>query len=76
MEPDDLERAMFFERAKEEAEQACETDPNDASALTRWGGALLELAHFRQGHDAFDMIDQASFAAISASLDCSPIDKV
>lgn len=58
MEPDDLERAIFFERARDEAEQAVEKDSNDASALTRWGGALLELAHFRQGHDAFDMIDQ------------------
>ena len=26
-------------------------------ALTRWGGALLELAHFRQGEDSFTMID-------------------
>lgn len=57
MEPDELERVIFFERAKEEAEQAFEKDPRDASALTRWGGALLELAHFRQGHDAYDMIE-------------------
>ena len=28
--------------------------------LTRWGGTLLELAHFRQGADAYDMIDQVS----------------
>jgi len=27
-------------------------------ALTRWGGALLELAHFRQGEDAYRMIEQ------------------
>ena len=31
-------------------------------ALTIWGGALLELAHFRQGQDAYDMIQQASHA--------------
>lgn len=60
MEPDDLERQIFFERAREEAEQAWEADNTDTSALTRWGGALLELAHFKQGHDAFDMIDQVS----------------
>jgi len=59
MEPDELERVIFFERAKEEAELAVERDPRDSSALTRWGGALLELAHFRQGHDAYDMIELA-----------------
>lgn len=60
MEPDDHEREMFFEHARAEAEQTCEKDPSDASALTRWGGALLELAHFRQGHEAFDMIEQVA----------------
>ena len=29
-------------------------------ALTRWGGALLELAHFRQGEDAREMIKEVS----------------
>jgi hypothetical protein len=28
-------------------------------ALTKWGGALLELAHFRQGNEAYDMIEEA-----------------
>ena len=28
-------------------------------ALTRWGGALLELAHFRQGPEAYAMIQEA-----------------
>ena len=27
--------------------------------LTRWGGALLELAHFKQGPEAVDMIEAA-----------------
>lgn len=56
---DELERMIFFEQAKEQAEQDYEKNSTDTSALTRWGGALLELAHFRQGHEAFDMIDQA-----------------
>lgn len=30
-----------------------------AQALTRWGGALLELAHFRQGPEAVEYIDLA-----------------
>lgn len=28
-------------------------------ALTKWGGALLELAHFRQGNEAYEMINGA-----------------
>jgi hypothetical protein len=27
-------------------------------ALTRWGGALLEMAHFSQGQDAVDKIEE------------------
>ena len=27
-------------------------------ALTRWGGALLELAHFKQGGEASEMINE------------------
>ena len=27
-------------------------------ALTKWGGALLELAHFRQGNEAYEMIEE------------------
>lgn len=30
-------------------------------ALVRWGGALLELAHYKQGGESTDMIQQASF---------------
>ena len=33
--------------------------PGPPQALTKWGGALLELAHFRQGNEAYDMIEEA-----------------
>jgi len=32
---------------------------NFLQALTKWGGALLELAHFRQGGEAYEMIEDA-----------------
>lgn len=56
--PDDLSRMIFFEQAKDQAEQEVAKNPRDVSALTRWGGALLELSHFRQGHDAAFMMDE------------------
>lgn len=56
---EDMQRLIFFEQAREQAQQAYARDSTDASALTRWGGALLELAHFRQGEEARDMIKQA-----------------
>lgn len=33
--------------------------PPHPQALTKWGGALLELAHFRQGAEAYEMIEEA-----------------
>lgn len=33
-------------------------------ALTRWGGALLELAHFQQGEEARRMIREVSPAVL------------
>lgn len=34
-----------------------------AQALTKWGGALLELAHFRQGGEAAEMIEEVGGVA-------------
>jgi hypothetical protein len=50
---------MFFEQAREAAEREFAADGSDALALTKWGGALLELAHFRQGAEAAEMIEEA-----------------
>ena len=54
---EDLERLMFFEQAREQAEQDWKKNNKDAQALTRWGGALLELAHFHQGPKAVELIN-------------------
>lgn len=50
---------LFFEEARQRAEIEHQQNPRDAQVLTRWGGALLELAHFRQGPEAVDMIEDA-----------------
>merc|ERR1719316_2504281 len=52
MSREDMERLMFFEQARGEAEADWKKNKKDARALTRWGGALLELAHFQQGPQA------------------------
>ena len=36
------------------------TGPNFVQALVRWGGALLELAHYKQGSESVDMIQLVS----------------
>lgn len=56
---EELEKLMFFEQHREAAEADWRANNNDAQALTRWGGALLELAHFRQGSDSVELIEQA-----------------
>lgn len=56
---EEVERMLFFEDARARAEMEHKTNPNDAQVLTRWGGALLELAHFRQGPEAVEMIEEA-----------------
>ena len=56
---EEVERMLFFEDARARAEAEHKQNPKDAQVLTRWGGALLELAHFRQGPEAVDMIEEA-----------------
>lgn len=36
-------------------------------ALVRWGGALLELAHYKQGSESTDMIEQVRCSIGSAA---------
>lgn len=37
-----------------------ELSVGNVQAIIRWGGALLELAHFQQGPQANEMIDEAA----------------
>lgn len=45
--------------------------PNTLQVLTRWGGALLELAHFKQGPEAVEMIELA-VAKFEQALSINP----
>ena len=55
----DHDRHEFYERARAQAEQDFKRDPKDAHALTRWGGALLELANFSPGEKAGELVEDA-----------------
>lgn len=56
---EELERLIFFQAAKEQAMLEVKKNPKDVQALIRWGGALLELAHLKQGHESIVCIEQA-----------------
>ena len=68
---EELERMQFFEQARARAEQDHKANPSDAQVLTRWGGALLELAHFKQGPEAVQMIELA-VSKFEAALAINP----
>ena len=57
---DDMERIIFFEQAKEAAHADVEKNPRDATALTQLGGALLELSHFQNMPESYQMIQEVS----------------
>ncbi|XP_050235125.1 mitochondrial import receptor subunit TOM20-like [Mercurialis annua] len=52
----DFDRILFFEHARKTSEATYAKDPLDADNLTRWGGALLELAQFQNVPDSKKMI--------------------
>ncbi|KAJ8750085.1 hypothetical protein K2173_014000 [Erythroxylum novogranatense] len=54
--PADFDRILFFEHARKTAEAAYVKNPLDTDNLTRWGGALLELAQFQSMQDSKKMI--------------------
>jgi tetratricopeptide (TPR) repeat protein len=55
----DADRKTFYEMAKAQAEDDYRHNNRDSQALTRWGGALLELANFMPGEEASSMVDEA-----------------
>eukprot|EP01025_Chloroclados_australasicus_P016797 TRINITY_DN18571_c0_g1_i4.p1 TRINITY_DN18571_c0_g1~~TRINITY_DN18571_c0_g1_i4.p1 ORF type:complete len:213 (-),score=21.16 TRINITY_DN18571_c0_g1_i4:432-1070(-) len=67
----EAERRAFFENAKEQAERDYRRNQRDAGALTRWGGALLELANFMPGEDATTMVNTA-VQKFEAALEIEP----
>ncbi|GIL76930.1 hypothetical protein Vretimale_8606 [Volvox reticuliferus] len=56
---DDPDREQFFEVARQEAQRQYEADNSNVKALVQWGGALLELAHYKQGDESAETIKEA-----------------
>ncbi|KAG6493067.1 mitochondrial import receptor subunit TOM20-like [Zingiber officinale] len=55
----DFDRILFFEHARKTAEATYATNPLDADNLTKWGGALFELAQFQGGEESVKAISDA-----------------
>ncbi|XVE92136.1 hypothetical protein REPUB_Repub01dG0071100 [Reevesia pubescens] len=55
----DFDRLLLAEHTRKTSELNYAKDPLDAENLTKWGGALLELAQFQTVPDAMKMINDA-----------------
>ncbi|XWS22753.1 hypothetical protein CRYUN_Cryun29cG0063400 [Craigia yunnanensis] len=55
----DFDRLLVSEHTRKTSELTYAKDPLDAENLTKWGGALLELAQFQTVSDAKKMITDA-----------------
>lgn len=55
----DFDRLLVAEHTRKTSEDYYATDPLNAENLTKWGGALLELAQFQSISDAKKMINDA-----------------
>lgn len=71
MGPEEYERLIFFETAREKAAEDYQRNPLDAENLIRWGGALLELAQFQPGTGSIDMVQDAE-AKLEEALKINP----
>uniref|UniRef100_A0A7S0VMK6 Mitochondrial import receptor subunit TOM20 n=1 Tax=Polytomella parva TaxID=51329 RepID=A0A7S0VMK6_9CHLO len=68
---EESEREQFFEAAKLQAISEYEKDNKNVQALIRWGGALLELAHFKQGDQSQETIEEA-ISKLKKALELDP----
>lgn len=55
----DLDRLLMMEHARKTAELAYAQNPLDADNLTKWGGALLELAGFQSPAESVEYCEVA-----------------
>ncbi|EOA24765.1 hypothetical protein CARUB_v10018043mg [Capsella rubella] len=67
----EFDRLLMFEQIRKDAEENYKSNPLDADNLTRWGGAMLELAQFHSIPDAKQMI-QDSIAKFEEALLIDP----
>eukprot|EP00243_Klebsormidium_subtile_P006454 TRINITY_DN2746_c0_g1_i1.p1 TRINITY_DN2746_c0_g1~~TRINITY_DN2746_c0_g1_i1.p1 ORF type:complete len:214 (-),score=48.29 TRINITY_DN2746_c0_g1_i1:254-895(-) len=67
---EDLDRLQFFQQTREDAEEVYKHNPEDADNLTRWGGALMELAQV-PGVDSSNLMDEAA-AKLQMALKVNP----
>ncbi|KAK1438148.1 hypothetical protein QVD17_03951 [Tagetes erecta] len=68
----DVERFMISEHARITAEAAYAKNPNDADNLTKWGGALLEIAQFGDYNESISMIKEA-ISKLDEALSINPV---
>ena len=59
MQSEEMERLIFFEQTRLEATAKTQSDPKDPQGWLQLGGSLLELAHFRRGAEAHDMLSES-----------------
>ncbi|KAH9614075.1 hypothetical protein KSS87_003162 [Heliosperma pusillum] len=68
----DFDRLMFFEHSRKAAEASYAKNPFDADNLTRWGGALIELAQFQNSTAASKQMLLDASSKLEEALEVNP----
>ncbi|XP_077212221.1 mitochondrial import receptor subunit TOM20-like [Tasmannia lanceolata] len=71
MPQNEIERFLFFDLARKTSEASYAKDPLDADNLTRWGGALMELAQFQTMSESGNMVKDA-ISKLEEALEINP----